>query len=357
MFYGVKSFILVPLAITSTVFAAPPAANAPVAPPGMYVDPPALAPAPKVQPTPPAGALSSAANPPNLAGAPGMPGVTPAQSLVEISQGGREIAVGIVLDHDGRILTGLRTKGRDALTSADVVLKYADGVKSRGKILHEDAITGLALVTPLDDVRRKGIRASEASTFRTLTHLSTGMEGTQMTLATFAPEDPSLVNQVAIPTNDKVALKRGSAFVDLSGAVAGIATPLCGTAKGQPAASCKNLGMVSVSAIRTFLGKTPAEAAVPPAWLGIAVDAEAQGLRVSAVAPKSPAATSGLRASTPKKPGDLILAVDGKTVTNADELSRAIGAHVPGETLQLALAPDPSKTEARVVSIVLRPAQ
>jgi S1-C subfamily serine protease len=60
---------------------------------------------------------------------------------------------------------------------------------------------------------------------------------------------------------------------------------------------------------------------------------------------------------TARKPGDFILAVDGRTVSTADELLAAIASHVPGETLQLALAPDPSKTDGRVVSIVLRPAQ
>lgn len=357
MFYWVKALPcfarMASVSLFSTsVFAGNPVPPSPssgpaTAPPGMYIDPPGGLPAAPASSAPKVAVAGSTS---------GAAAKGPTESLVEISQAGREIAVGIVLDQDGRILTGLRTKGRDALSSSEVVLKYADGAKSRGKIAYEDAVTGLALVTPLDDVRRKGIRASEASSFRALSHLSMAMEGTQMMLAAFVPEETSLVNQIAAPTNDKIVLKRGSAFVDLSGAVAGIATPLCGAIKGQPA-SCKNLGMVSVSAIRAFLGKTPAEAAVPAAWLGIAVEPEAAGLRVSAVAPKSPAAAAGLRGASAKKPGDLILAVDGKPVATPDELSKAIAAHVPGEKLSVALAPEAPKTEARMVAVVLRPAQ
>jgi putative serine protease PepD len=351
---------------SSTALAAPPlpgspsavAPPAPSAPPGMYIDPPQGAPA-LGTPGSTVPAKPSANKPTTGTVESQTAGSTPTQHLVVISQAGKDIAVGIILDRDGRILTGLRTKGRDALASADVQVRYADGGKSRGKVMHEDEVTGLALVVPQDDVRRTGIRASEASSFKTLTHLSQAMEGTQMTLALFKPEDASLQNQVAIPTNAKIQLRNGSSFMDLSGAVAGIVTPLCGSASSgakEQVVHCMYLGMVSVSAIRSFLSKTPKEAVPPPPWLGIAVDVEARGLRVTAVAPESPAASAGLKGAAPKKPGDVILAVDGKTVSTADELAKAIAAHVPGEKLQLALVPEGTKTEARVLTVVLRPA-
>src|SRR5713226_5757722 len=56
---------------------------------------------------------------------------------------------------------------------------------------------------------------------------------------------------------------------------------------------------------------------------------KAQGALVSAVEPKSPAEKAGI------KPGDIILAVDGRAVENSIDLPRTIGESRPGTTVNL----------------------
>ena len=106
-----------------------------------------------------------------------------------------------------------------------------------------------------------------------------------------------------------------------------------------------------VRAIRTFLSRTPATAVAPAPWLGIRGDAETQGsahgVRLSAVAPQSPAEKAGLKAA------DVIAAVDGQAVDGPEKLAEAIGRHAPGDTVKLLVF---SEGKFRDVSVTLRSA-
>ena len=64
----------------------------------------------------------------------------------------------------------------------------------------------------------------------------------------------------------------------------------------------------------------------------------------AAVTPGGPAAKAGLR------PGDVIVAVNGEKVTNADDLIVAVRRHVPGQTITLTYVRDGSRA---TVSLVL----
>jgi serine protease Do len=89
-----------------------------------------------------------------------------------------------------------------------------------------------------------------------------------------------------------------------------------------------------VTAIRTFLSHTPASAVAPAPWLGIRGETESQGttrgVRLTAVAPQSPADKAGLKANA-----DVIAAVDGQPIDGPDKLAEAIGRHAPGDTVKL----------------------
>jgi putative serine protease PepD len=61
------------------------------------------------------------------------------------------------------------------------------------------------------------------------------------------------------------------------------------------------------------------------AYLGISIDSNASTARVAGIRPDTPAAKAGL------KTGDVITAVDGKTIGSGDDLTRAIDAHKPGD--------------------------
>jgi serine protease Do len=55
-----------------------------------------------------------------------------------------------------------------------------------------------------------------------------------------------------------------------------------------------------------------------------------KGVRVSAVAPSSPAEKAGLKAGS-----DVIVAVDGKPIDTPEKLAEAIGKHIPGDSVKL----------------------
>jgi putative serine protease PepD len=70
---------------------------------------------------------------------------------------------------------------------------------------------------------------------------------------------------------------------------------------------------------------------VEHAYLGVTVGdaASGQGAALEQVKPGTPAADAGLQA------GDVVTAIDGQTVTNADDLTARISAHQPGDKVTL----------------------
>jgi putative serine protease PepD len=65
------------------------------------------------------------------------------------------------------------------------------------------------------------------------------------------------------------------------------------------------------------------------AYLGVSLDATAPSARIAEVRPATPAARAHLRA------GDVVTAVDGRSVGTGDDLTRAIDSHRPGDTVTL----------------------
>jgi len=126
----------------------------------------------------------------------------------------------------------------------------------------------------------------------------------------------------------------GGPLVDLDGKVLGINTMIVGKGQGIGFAVPSNLA-------RHVADQLIASGKVERAWIGVGVQdttpelaAEFQvepssGALVNSVAPNSPGARAQLR------PGDVIAAVDGKTVRDAQELIRELYSHKVGETVFL----------------------
>ncbi len=104
----------------------------------------------------------------------------------------------------------------------------------------------------------------------------------------------------------------------------------------------------SSSALRTSLPALASGARLERAWLGISgTTLEAQepwqapgrgrGVLVTAVIPGGPAARAGLRGHDTNPPGDVVVAIDGETIDDWDDLLRAVGAREPGQGVLVSL--------------------
>ena len=66
-------------------------------------------------------------------------------------------------------------------------------------------------------------------------------------------------------------------------------------------------------------------------YLGVALNSAKGGARVSSPVLRSPAAQAGIR------PGDLITAIDGKSVASTDDFIASVDRHAPGDTITLTI--------------------
>ena len=283
-------------------------------------------------------------NPPPSPAAPGVPAPDSVekarQGVVVLERQGKALALGVVLDGDGRILTALSPLTTGNFLSA----RYADGAVVPLKLAHSDRGWDLALLSPLNPAgaapHKSGLRAAKTASFVGLQtfaltpphHVSVapatlkvanGLLGADAVVLADAYELGSNVGQVGAPVVNDV------------GEVVAIVARAC---PAKSAANCTPAPYgAPVSALKRFLQKVPAEAV----WLGVEGamhDAgPVRGVRVASVMPGSPAANAGLRPGTNAAQADLIVAVDGTPVTSPNELNEAVRARAPGDSVELLL--------------------
>jgi serine protease Do len=260
--------------------------------------------------------------------------------VVVLERQGKALALGVVLDGDGRILTAL-----SPLTTGNFLnARYVDGAVVPLKLAHSDRGWDLALLTPLNPAgaapHKSGLRAAKTASF--------------VGLQTFALAPPNNVS--AAPATLKVAsgLLGADAVVladayELGTKVGHVGAPVVNdvgevvaiVARACPAKSAANCTPAPygapVGALKQFLQKVPAQAA----WLGVESATHdagpVRGVRVTSVMPGSPAASAGLRPGTNAAQADLIVAVDGTPVATPDELNEAVRARTTGDSVELLL--------------------
>ncbi len=272
-----------------------------------------------------------------------------AKGWVALEQNAKVVAFGVLLGGDGRILTSFRAPQTGEPTKLTV--RYSDGVKVLARLVHTDSKLGLALLVPERGKRTDGIHASEQSPDAASLRpwISPAKVGSTVKVVPYAhapgsaDELPGLFQP--FPAG---SFTSGTPFVDNAGDVLGIMTKLCG---GPPSAipgaasapaTCNVEAFVPVAQIRRFLGRAPATAAMPPVWLGIAGDATTLpdgriGIRVLAVAPKSPAEKAKIVGDADPTKSDVVLAVDGKPTTTIDQLAAEVGNHGIGDKVKFDL--------------------
>jgi serine protease Do len=302
------------------------------------------------------------------------------RGVVAIERNGVPVAIGTVLGGDGRILTAL--SGLGGADGAEV--RYADGTAVHAKVGHSDKEQDLVLLVPQSGKRTDGLSASEADPMRADLRALLPMRGARL-----GPAEAGVKGRAEAHARGgepllemlDVDLKgppvAGAPLLDATGRVVAVLVRACKgpppqsetgretgretgpsaawpTAEAQPPkATPPCLPVIvgaPVSAIRTFLVRTPATAAAPVPWLGIRGEPEASGgvhgVRVKAVAPSSPAEKAGL-----KPDSDIIVAVDGLPIDSPEKLADTIGKHAPGDAVKLLVF---GGDKLREVSVVLR---
>jgi serine protease Do len=280
------------------------------------------------------------------------------RSIVALERNGVPLAIGTVLDGDGRILTSL--SGLGGADGADV--RYADGTIVRARVGNGDKASDLALLVPVSNKWTEGLAASESEPVGAPLRAMLPARGSRL-----GPAEAGVKGRVEAHGRDGAALVpmldvdvkgpliAGAPLLDAAGSVVAVLVHACkGAAQAQPDAmpwatwgaaqdaAAKSAGAACtpvvlgapVSAIRSFLAKTPATAVAPAPWLGIrgekAQAGTVRGVRVIAVAPSSPAEKAGL-----KPDADVIVAADGHPIDTPEDLAQAIGKRSPGETVKL----------------------
>lgn len=260
------------------------------------------------------------------------------EALVTVQVAGRTTGVGVVLDGDGRMLTSLSAVGPH--DEADV--RYANGHTAHARALHKDAVLDLALLVPLSGRYTTGLLASERDPLTV-----------ELRTASLASGRPTLVPvklkaHIDAHAKDGTSLSgaweldhpppAGAPLVDPEGRSVGVAGRACrGAPPSADQSACNAVTvMIPILSIRIFLSRTPATAVAPSPWLGINGVPDAingiRGVRVQAVAPRSPAEHSGLHTTT-----DLIVVADGQPLDTPERLAQIVAKHAVGDVLKLSV--------------------
>ncbi len=329
----------------------------------------------------------AAAPPPLPSPNPSQGGAAPAvdvaalrKGVVQVEQGGRPIAIGTVLSKDGRVLTSLSGLGN----VTDPEVRYADGSVVKAKIGHKDKGWDLALLIPQTGKWLDGLvptdadpGSSELKAFLPkagkLAAAGVGLKG--RTDATSKEGEPlRSVLDIDLKGSPSVL---GAPVLDPSGKVVGVLVRACKdtsapaagggaapatesapkdanktAAKDAPHCAPITVG-APVYALRGFLMKTPAHAAIPAPWLGLggapSAEGSVKGVKIMGIAPGSPAEKAGLKAG---ENADTIVAVDGAPVETPEQLAEVIAKHAIGQTVKLLVF---SGGKFREAAVTLKP--
>ncbi len=258
-----------------------------------------------------------------------------------LERAGRPIGIGTLLNGDGRILTALSPLTHGNLIDAH----YPEGQIIRVKLSRADRAWDLALLTPVGDSRRAGLKASRQATPSAGTKLfaigyvkdkQLGSSGITIKAKTTlrGGDSAELVDALELPFAPKPN-DIGGPLVNEQGEVVAIVARACSLSDKT---GCTLAPYAApVSAVRDFLRSVPMRRSPFVGMDIVAFDANGvRGVRIAAVTPDGPAADAMLRAGPPGT-GDVVLAVDGVPISTPEAFAGAVERHPQGRGVPLRL--------------------
>jgi S1-C subfamily serine protease len=267
--------------------------------------------------------------------------VYPSVVKVEVRNGMRKIATGVVVDKDGYIVTTALISPRDA----KLYVITADGERAEAEFLGLDSVTHLALIRSKD----KKLQPLEKGRTEDIS------PGSWIGVVSISPEGTPAVTQgiVSSLSQDKLRLNvwvtpgaSGSPVVDKEGRLVGLIrgayfngdmtlSIVQRTAEGvfvdRSAAPSSGMAMaIPVHLIRDVCEEIRKEGKMRRGWLGvIIVENDAGEVEIAEIEEESPAELSNL------KEGDVVLEFEGKEVTSTKMLADEIRMKKPGEDVTI----------------------
>jgi S1-C subfamily serine protease len=288
-------------------------------------------------------------------------------------QTGRGEGSGVVISRNGIILTNNHV----VQNATTVTVVFNNGKRMRGHVLGTDPQRDLAVIkvnaTNLKPIQighssqpylrlgdsviaigfplglggptvTKGIVSAEG---RTINVANPGVPGGREHLENIIQTDAAIN-----PGNS------GGALVNMNGQLVGI------NSAAASAASAENIGFaISIDSALPVIKEILTKPLAKRAWLGVymqnpdpvvatqlGLNGNVRGAFVIQVIPGSPAQRAGL------KQGDVIVSVDGRPVTSADDLTSTMTRYNPGETVTLGIESADGRRTVRV-TLVQRPPQ
>ncbi len=246
---------------------------------------------------------------------------------------------GYVYDGSGDIITA------DHVVSGarKITVRFRDGTIATAKLVGTDPSTDTAVIkvsvpssqlTPLALADSAAVRPGEGvvaigSPFGYSESITAGIVSA-VDRSIEAPNGFTIPNtiQTDAPINHG---NSGGPLIDASGKVVGTNVQI---ATDSQSSTSDNAGVgfaVPSNTVKSVADALIAGKTVEHAYLGVSIgdNQTGSGAKIGAVRPGSPAKAAGLEA------GDVVTAVDGVKVTDANDLTAAITGHQPGDTIHL----------------------
>ena len=267
------------------------------------------------------------------------------------SQQAQAEGTGFVYDKQGNIITAAHVVS----DASKISVRFTDGTTAKATLVGSDPSTDTAVIkvsvsagklTPLALANSSAVEPGEGvvaigSPFGYAESITAGIVSA-VDRDIEAPNGYTIPNaiQTDAPINHG---NSGGPLIDSSGNVIGVNVQI---ATDSQNGSSINAGVgfaVPSNTVKSVVTDLIAGKTVEHAYLGVTVgdNASGSGAQVGTVRAGSPAAAAGL------KSGDVITAVDGVTVENANQLTAAVSAHRPGDELRLTVTRNGSTVQLK----------